>query len=45
MSSGLEKVEKIYKCIEDIEFILNTHEIKVTKAIENKTIKQLLKNK
>jgi len=43
MSSGIERVQKIHMCIEDIEFILNTNDIKITRAIEDKIIKPAIK--
>lgn len=39
MSSGIDRLNKIYECIENIEFILNTNDLKVTRAIEDKLIK------
>lgn len=43
MSSGEQRLQKIYECIENIEFILNTHDIKVTTAIEDKIIKPAIR--
>lgn len=42
MSSGFDKLKKIYECIENIEFILNTSELKITHAIEDKLVKPSL---
>ncbi len=39
MSSGVDKLRKIYECIENIEFILNNKDMKITQAIEDKLIK------
>lgn len=39
MSSAINRLQKIYTSIEDIEFILNTNDIKITHAIEDKLIK------
>ena len=43
MSSGINRIQKIYECIEDIEFILSTHDLKITNAIENKIIKPAIR--
>lgn len=43
MSDGIHRLQKIYECIENIEFILNTHEIKITHAIEDKIIKPAIR--
>ncbi|MDY0122449.1 MAG: DUF86 domain-containing protein [Sulfurimonas sp.] len=43
MSSANNRLKKIYDCIEDIEFILNTNEIKITHAIEDKIIKPAIR--
>lgn len=39
MSSGIQRLNKIYECIENIEFILSTNDLKITHAIEDKVIK------
>ena len=39
MSSGIDRLKKIYECIENIEFILNNEDMKITQAIEDKLIK------
>ncbi|HUH41513.1 MAG TPA: HepT-like ribonuclease domain-containing protein [Sulfurimonas sp.] len=39
MSSGINRLQRIYECIEDIEFILNTQDLKITHAIQDKIIK------
>ena len=43
MSSGLQRLDKILNCIEDIEFILNDKDLKITQAIENKIIKPAIR--
>ncbi len=43
MSSGLERVQKILERIEDIEFILNENDLKITTAIEDKIIKPAIR--
>ncbi|MCK5293313.1 MAG: DUF86 domain-containing protein [Arcobacteraceae bacterium] len=43
MSSGLNRLNKIISCIEDIEFILNDKELKITQAIEDKIIKPAIR--
>lgn len=43
MSSALCRLQKIHDCIEDIEFIINANEIKITHAIEDKIIKPAIR--
>jgi len=43
MSKATIKLQKIYECIENIEFILKTHEIKITPAIEDRLIKPAIR--
>jgi len=43
MSKALERVKKIIKSIDDIEFILDDANIKLTKAIESKIIKPAIR--
>jgi uncharacterized protein with HEPN domain len=43
MSSALRRLQKIYDCIEDVEFIINANEIKITHAIEDKIIKPAIR--
>ena len=43
MSSGVDRLNKIYECIENIEFILNTNELKITNAIEDKILKPAIR--
>ena len=39
MSKALQRLEKILECIENIDFIINDNNLKITDAIENKIIK------
>lgn len=43
MSSGVDRLQKIYECIENIEFILSTQDLKITHAIEDKIIKPAIR--
>lgn len=43
MSSAVNRLRKIYTCIEDIEFILNTNDIKITSAIKYKIFKPAIR--
>ena len=43
MSKGIQRVQKIYECIENIEFIVNTNDLKITTAIEDKLIKPAIR--
>ena len=43
MSKSIERVENIVKSIEDIEFILDDFDVKLTRAIENKIIKPAIR--
>ncbi len=43
MSSGFDRLGKIHECIENIEFILNTNDLKITHAIEDKLIKPAIR--
>ncbi len=43
MSNPLKKLQKILNCIENIEFILNTNEIKITTAIADKLVKPAIR--
>jgi len=43
MSNANERLQKILKCIDDIEFILENNEIKITRSIEDKLIKPAIR--
>jgi uncharacterized protein with HEPN domain len=43
MSNSLLRIESIVKSIEDIEYILDEFDVKITKAIENKIIKPAIR--
>ena len=43
MSKGIQRLDKILEAIEDIEFILNSKELKITQAIEDKIIKPAIR--
>ena len=43
MSDSLLRIESIIKSIEDIEYILDDFDVKITKAIENKIIKPAIR--
>ena len=43
MSDSLLRIENIIKSIEDIEYILDDFDVKITKAIENKIIKPAIR--
>jgi len=43
MSKAIERVRNIVKSIEDIEFILDDIDMKITKAIENRLIKPAIR--
>ena len=43
MSSAIDKLKTICKCIEDIEFIINNDDLKITRAIEDKLIKPAIR--
>lgn len=43
MSSGLDRLNKIRNCIDDIDFILNDKDLKITQAIEDKIIKPAIR--
>ena len=43
MSSAIDRLNKIYECIENIEFIINTSDLKITRAIEDKLIKPAIR--
>ena len=43
MSKAMQRLDRIIEAIDDIEFILNTQELKITQAIENKIIKPAIR--
>jgi uncharacterized protein with HEPN domain len=43
MSSATDRLKKILECIDDIDFILNEKDLKMTQAIENKIIKPAIR--
>lgn len=43
MSKAIRRLEKVLECIEDIDFIINQNNLKVTNVIENKIIKPAIK--
>ena len=43
MSSSANRLKKIVDCINDIDFILNDKELKITQAIEDKIIKPAIR--
>lgn len=43
MSNPLQKLEKVLESIDNINFILNTNEIKLTQAIEDKLVKPAIR--
>lgn len=43
MSNPMDRLKKVLQAIEDIEFIVNNNELKVTGAIEDKLIKPAIR--
>lgn len=43
MSKAINRLEKILNCIEDINFIINDSNLKITNAIEDKIIKPAIR--
>jgi len=43
MSKALNRLNKILECIEDINFIINDNDLKITQAIEDKIIKPAIR--
>lgn len=43
MSKAIYRLNKILECIDDIDFIINNSNLKITQAIENKIIKPAIR--
>ncbi len=43
MSNSMNRLDKILECIENIDFIINDNNLKLTHAIENKIIKPAIR--
>ncbi|PHS57426.1 MAG: hypothetical protein COB17_06480 [Sulfurimonas sp.] len=43
MSNAIDRLKKVYECIENIEYILDNNDLKVTVAIEDKLIKPAIR--
>ena len=43
MSNAIDRLKTIYKCIEDIEFIVDNNDLKITRTIEDKLIKPAIR--
>ena len=43
MSKALQRLEKILECIQNIDFIINDNNLKITDAIENMIIKPAIR--
>ena len=43
MSSALDRLNKVYECIENIEYIINNSDLKTSQAIEDKLIKPAIR--
>ena len=43
MSDALYRLEKIVECIDNIEYIVSSNELKVTKSIENRILKPAIR--
>ena len=43
MSDAVKRLDKILECIENIEFIISSNDLKVTKAIEDKVVKPAIR--
>ena len=43
MSNSIDRLNKIVECIDNIDFILNDKNLKITQAIENKIIKPAIR--
>jgi len=43
VSEAVKRLDKILECIENIEFIISSNDLKVTKAIEDKVVKPAIR--
>lgn len=43
MSKAINRLKKVLECIDDIDFIINQSNLKITNAIENKIIKPAIR--
>ena len=43
MSKSINRLDKILDCIEDIDFIINDSNLKITQAVEDKIIKPAIR--
>jgi len=43
MSNSIDRLDKILECIDNIDFIINDNNLKLTHAIENKIIKPAIR--
>jgi len=43
MSKALDRLKKIDECIDNIDFIVNQHDLKITDAIEDKLVKPAIR--
>jgi len=43
MSNKVKRLDKILKCIDEIDYIINNKDLKITKAIENTLIKPAIR--
>lgn len=43
MSKAIKRIKKILDCLDDIDFILKSNEIKITKAVKDKIVKPAIR--
>jgi len=43
VSKGIDRLNKIYECIENIEFIMSESDLKITRSIEDKLVKPAIR--
>jgi len=43
MSDNMERLDRILECIDEIEYIINNNNLKVTKSIENRVFKAAIR--